>query len=440
MAKRKTTKASEVTEVAQVENGSVADSKDEVSSESVNETEVATESVKEEEKPEEKVELSETDKVNEEINEISDEAEEEVDSVNESVALDEATSEVTEEVEEEKKPNEKFFVFDKREARQFFLDPEHFLSVIFYKRIIVGIRGDKADKIDSIVDFGAMVYSNVEALVKSLRFEDVQYLPFTIDERKSRNGYDIGVISIDVPFTAKTNLFIAKIRSLINSSYPECYVRSSTNCRTQIDTTKKHTPSIVKGFASFASYTRHADDVLKVTARSAVFANNDLLKLEEKDVNDLNRYILSNTKLNLINDDGVIHTNKDGKVSINKTMDYYQTIKGRLCGMIFEIQDVKDHKFLVSRIQYYVRIRTRKTFETIVPIGVKIVTSKLDPVWIDNLTDAFVWTDAENKVGFLGNKDIVGTEPNVQNMMDDINQIHVNVLDDCADLEHVTKN
>lgn len=418
MARKKKSAEVSENEVSQVENGSVEETQ----------TEVVVEQPVEETKSEEKEEVSETEKVNEEINEISEDAEAEVESVNEEEALNEATSEVEVGEEEVKKPNEKFFTFDKKEARRFYVDRERFLSVIFYKRIVVGIRGDKTDSIESLVDFGALVYNNVEALIKSLRFEDVQYYAMNIDENKHRDGYDVGVISIDVPFTSKTNLFITKIRGLINENYPECYVRSSTNCRTDIDTTKSGEKSILKGFASFASYTRFNDDVLKVTARSAGFIKQSL-GFDERDINDLNRYILSNNKINVVGEGGVIHTFRSGEVSTEQFMSYYQTIRGRLCGMIYEITDKKDNSYQVSRIQYYIRIRTRKTFETIVPIGIKIATSVMDPVWIEDLKDIFTWTDVENKVGFLGNKDIVGTEPNVQNLMDDINQIQVNLMD-----------
>lgn len=384
-------------------------------------------------KVEEKVEVSETEKVNDEINENADEAEEEVD------VIDDKTAQVAEETKivdtEVKKPNEKFFGFDKKEARRFFVDKERFLGVIFYKRLLIGISNENIDKLDSIADFAAIVYNNVESLIKSLRFDDVEYMNFSIDEYKARtSAYDIGIMSIDVPFTDKTPLFINKIRKLVNTMFPQCYIRSSSNCRTTIDTTKTSDVSLLKGFVSFSSYMIKKGTTLKVNSRSAAYVSS-ILGIDEKSLSDMNRYILSSTKLSAVDTDGIIHKQKDGSQVVDKYMDYYQTVKNKLCGMIFEVTNVKDDKFEVYRTQYYVRVRTKKVFDAVIPYGVKIVADKMEPIWVSDLNDIFTWKDPENKAGFLGNDDIVGTEPNIINLNDDLSQIQSNILDDIESVD-----
>lgn len=432
MAKSKTTKVSDEA-VSQVENGSVVET---VETETIAEIKEATAEKAVEEPKEEKVEISEAEKVKEEIDDDSEGAEEEANSVDDKVVVDADKSEDAHE-EEHKKGNEKYFSFDKKEARKFMVDPDHFLSVIFYKRLLVGIRGSDVEKISSLIDYSATVYSSVEALIRSLRFDDIDYQPFQIDEFKCRDGYDVTIMSIDVPFTDKTPLFINRVRKLVNE-FQECYVRSSTNCRTCIDTTRTSTPSLIKGFATFASYTKKKDDSLKVTARSAAFVQK-YMNLDDKDVSDLNRYILSSTKINTVSDEGIVHKLRDGTESVDKYMNYFQTMKSKIVGMIYEVTDAKDGKFLVNRVQYYIRICTKKVYNAIIPTRIKIVTSKLEPAWMENLQDIFTWNDPENKAGFLGNNDLIGTDPNVINLLDDIEQIQKNILDNVDNVEKVTE-
>lgn len=427
MAKKKTVEVSEEV-VSQVENGSVETTTDNVEP-SVTET-------KTEEPPKE--ELSETDKVNQEIAEDSDEAEEEAKSYDETTAnLNEEIAE-KEDVSEKEKPSnvsERFFKFDKKEAKRIYVDKTKFLSVVFYKRLIVGIKFSEVDKVQSLVDFGAIVYNNIEALIKSLRFDDVDYQAFHIDEVKNRNGFDVGIISIDVPFTDKTPLFISKVRKLVDEAFPECYVRSSSNCRTMIDTTKTSPEgSLLKGFTSFATYTRKKDDVLKVTTRSGAFIQSSL-GYDNKDIGDLNRYILASTKLNAVSEKGISHKQKDGSELFDPIMNYFQTMRSKICGMIFEVTDMDNGKYYVERTQYYVRICTRKVIDSIIPSSVKVVSTNLDPIWTNNLEEIFTWKDPKNKSGFLGNDDIIGTDPNVINLFDDMSQIQSNILDNLSEEE-----
>lgn len=430
MAKKAKASVSEK-EVSQVETGSVTEET------KFTETDVTQSTTSETEKNEEVEAKSESEKVNEEINEVSEDAEAEANSVDDEVVASESsdTDEDSDDSQEVKKPNEKYFSFDKKEAKKFYVDKDGFLGVIFYKRLVIGIRGENTNNFDSLNDFASIVFNNVEALIKSLRFDDIDYQAFNIDESMGRDGRDVGIMSIDVPFTDKTPLFINRVRKLINT-FPECYVRSNSNCRTCIDTTKVTNPMLLKGFVTFASYTRKSDDALKVTARSAAFIP-QYLQIEDKDVSDLNRYILSSTKLNTIKDDeGIVHKLRDGTETIDKYMNYYQTIKSRICGMIFEVNDVnKDGKYLVNRIQFYIRILTKKIREAVIPTRIKIVTTKLDSVWMEDLQDIFTWKDPENKAGFLGNDDIIGTDPNVINLMDDISQIQDNVLNDVESID-----
>lgn len=429
MAKKKTDVVSEE-KVSQVESGSVE------AVETTTTTDNSESSVAETKTEEPKEEVSESEKVNQEISEDSDDAEEEANSYDEKIAnLNEEISEKEGDSPKEKSGiSERFFKFDKKEAKRLYVDKERFLSVVFYKRLIVGIKFSEVDKVESLVDYGAIVYNNIEALIKSLRFDDVDYQPFHIDEVKNRNGFDVGIISIDVPFTDKTPLFISKVRKLVDT-FPECYVRSSSNCRTMIDVTKTSPEgSLLKGFTSFASYSRKKDGVLKVTARSGAFIQSSL-GYENKDIGDLNRYILASTKLNSVTEKGISHKQKDGSELFDPIMNYFQTMRSKICGMIFEVTDMDDGKYYVERTQYYVRICTRKVIDSIIPSSVKVVSTNLEPIWTDNLEEIFTWKDPKNKSGFLGNDDIVGTDPNVINLFDDVSQIQTNILDNLSEEE-----
>ena len=106
---------------------------------------------------ESKEELTESEKINKEIDDES--VESEADAVetakisetveNESIGI--FTFEDTVETStDERKGNEKFFAFDKKEARRFFIDKEHFVGVIFYKRLLIGIKASELHKVEDI--------------------------------------------------------------------------------------------------------------------------------------------------------------------------------------------------------------------------------------------------------------------------------------------------
>lgn len=381
---------------------------------------------------ESKEELTESEKINKEIDDES--VESEADAVetakisetveNESIGI--FTFEDTVETStDERKGNEKFFAFDKKEARRFFIDKEHFVGVIFYKRLLIGIKASELHKVEDIQAYASTLFIRVSELIKSLRFEDVEYERFDIDEYKLQDGYDVGVMSIDVPYTAKTSIFINKIRNLLISQFPEItYLRSSSNVRTSIDVPKSN--SVISGFVSFTSYDKR-DGNKKVTARAATFLNEGLADTES--VNNLNRYIISLSKINLVNENGIIHAKRDGSINTERFMDYYQTFRNKVHGMIYTVSSIENGAVTVDRIHYFIHIRTKKICNTVIPYGIKIVTTKLDTITTNDMRDVFIWDESATKTGFIGNSDLTGTEPNVSNLLDDIEQIQSNIID-----------
>lgn len=381
---------------------------------------------------ESKEELTESEKINKEIDDES--VESEADAVetakisetveNESIGI--FTFEDTVETStDERKGNEKFFAFDKKEARRFFIDKEHFVGVIFYKRLLIGIKASELHKVEDIQAYASTLFIRVSELIKSLRFEDVEYERFDIDEYKIQDGYDVGVMSIDVPYTAKTSIFINKIRNLLISQFPEItYLRSSSNVRTSIDVPRSN--SVISGFVSFTSYDKR-DGNKKVTARAATFLNEGLADTES--VNNLNRYIISLSKINLVNENGIIHAKRDGSINTERFMDYYQTFRNKVHGMIYTVSSIENGAITVDRIHYFIHIRTKKICNTVIPYGIKIVTTKLDTITTNDMRDVFIWDESATKTGFIGNSDLTGTEPNVSNLLDDIEQIQSNIID-----------
>ena len=376
---------------------------------------------------ESKEELTESEKVNKEIDDES--VESEADAVETAKISETVENETIENIVEtstdERKGNEKFFAFDKKEARRFFIDKEHFVGVIFYKRLLIGIKASELNKVEDIQAYASTLFIRVSELIKSLRFEDVEYERFDIDEYKIQDGYDIGVMSIDVPYTAKTSIFINKIRNLLISQFPEItYLRSSSNVRTSIDVPRSN--SVISGFVSFTSYDKR-DGNKKVTARAATFLNEGLADTES--VNNLNRYIISLSKINLVNENGIIHAKRDGSVNTERFMDYYQTFRNKVHGMIYTVSSIENGAVTVDRIHYFIHIRTKKICNTVIPYGIKIVTTKLDTITTNDMRDVFIWDESATKTGFIGNSDLTGTEPNVSNLLDDIEQIQSNIID-----------
>ena len=376
---------------------------------------------------ESKEELTESEKINKEIDDES--VESEADAVETAKISETVENETIENIVEtstdERKGNEKFFAFDKKEARRFFIDKEHFVGVIFYKRLLIGIKASELHKVEDIQAYASTLFIRVSELIKSLRFEDVEYERFDIDEYKLQDGYDIGVMSIDVPYTAKTSIFINKIRNLLISQFPEItYLRSSSNVRTSIDVPRSN--SVISGFVSFTSYDKR-DGNKKVTARAATFLNEGLADTES--VNNLNRYIISLSKINLVNENGIIHAKRDGSVNTERFMDYYQTFRNKVHGMIYTVSSIENGAVTVDRIHYFIHIRTKKICNTVIPYGIKIVTTKLDTITTNDMRDVFIWDESATKTGFIGNSDLTGTEPNVSNLLDDIEQIQSNIID-----------
>ena len=376
---------------------------------------------------ESKEELTESEKINKEIDDESVESEADaVETAKISETVEKETIEnIVETSTDERKGNEKFFAFDKKEARRFFIDKEHFVGVIFYKRLLIGIKASELHKVEDIQAYASTLFIRVSELIKSLRFEDVEYERFDIDEYKLQDGYDIGVMSIDVPYTAKTSIFINKIRNLLISQFPEItYLRSSSNVRTSIDVPRSN--SVISGFVSFTSYDKR-DGNKKVTARAATFLNEGLADAES--VNNLNRYIISLSKINLVNENGIIHTKRDGSINTERFMDYYQTFRNKVHGMIYTVSSIENGAATVDRIHYFIHIRTKKICNTVIPYGIKIVTTKLDTITTNDMRDVFIWDESATKTGFIGNSDLTGTEPNVSNLLDDIEQIQSNIID-----------
>lgn len=376
---------------------------------------------------ESKEELTESEKINKEIDDES--VESEADAVETAKISETVENETIENIVEtstdERKGNEKFFAFDKKEARRFFIDKEHFVGVIFYKRLLIGIKASELHKVEDIQVYASTLFIRVSELIKSLRFEDVEYERFDIDEYKIQDGYDVGVMSIDVPYTAKTSIFINKIRNLLISQFPEItYLRSSSNVRTSIDVPRSN--SVISGFVSFTSYDKR-DGNKKVTARAATFLNEGLADTES--VNNLNRYIISLSKINLVNENGIIHAKRDGSVNTERFMDYYQTFRNKVHGMIYTVSSIENGAVTVDRIHYFIHIRTKKICNTVIPYGIKIVTTKLDTITTNDMRDVFIWDESATKTGFIGNSDLTGTEPNVSNLLDDIEQIQSNIID-----------
>ena len=376
---------------------------------------------------ESKEELTESEKINKEIDDES--VESQADAVETAKISETVENETIENIVEtstdERKGNEKFFAFDKKEARRFFIDKEHFVGVIFYKRLLIGIKASELHKVEDIQAYASTLFIRVSELIKSLRFEDVEYERFDIDEYKLQDGYDIGVMSIDVPYTAKTSIFINKIRNLLISQFPEItYLRSSSNVRTSIDVPRSN--SVISGFVSFTSYDKR-DGNKKVTARAATFLNEGLADTES--VNNLNRYIISLSKINLVNENGIIHAKRDGSVNTERFMDYYQTFRNKVHGMIYTVSSIENGAVTVDRIHYFIHIRTKKICNTVIPYGIKIVTTKLDTITTNDMRDVFIWDESATKTGFIGNSDLTGTEPNVSNLLDDIEQIQSNIID-----------
>ena len=376
---------------------------------------------------ESKEELTESEKINKEIDDESIESEADaVETAKISETVENETIEnIVETSTDERKGNEKFFAFDKKEARRFFIDKEHFVGVIFYKRLLIGIKASELHKVEDIQAYASTLFIRVSELIKSLRFEDVEYERFDIDEYKLQDGYDVGVMSIDVPYTAKTSIFINKIRNLLISQFPEItYLRSSSNVRTSIDVPKSN--SVISGFVSFTSYDKR-DGNKKVTARAATFLNEGLADTES--VNNLNRYIISLSKINLVNENGIIHAKRDGSINTERFMDYYQTFRNKVHGMIYTVSSIENGAVTVDRIHYFIHIRTKKICNTVIPYGIKIVTTKLDTITTNDMRDVFIWDESATKTGFIGNSDLTGTEPNVSNLLDDIEQIQSNIID-----------
>ena len=376
---------------------------------------------------ESKEELTESEKINKEIDDESIESEADaVETAKISETVENETIEnIVETSTDERKGNEKFFAFDKKEARRFFIDKEHFVGVIFYKRLLIGIKASELHKVEDIQAYASTLFIRVSELIKSLRFEDVEYERFDIDEYKIQDGYDVGVMSIDVPYTAKTSIFINKIRNLLISQFPEItYLRSSSNVRTSIDVPRSN--SVISGFVSFTSYDKR-DGNKKVTARAATFLNEGLADTES--VNNLNRYIISLSKINLVNENGIIHAKRDGSVNTERFMDYYQTFRNKVHGMIYTVSSIENGAVTVDRIHYFIHIRTKKICNTVIPYGIKIVTTKLDTITTNDMRDVFIWDESATKTGFIGNPDLTGTEPNVSNLLDDIEQIQSNIID-----------
>ena len=377
---------------------------------------------------------SETEKVNDEIADVAEEAEAEVEKISESAEAESKEVDKTEKEADSVRNDGRYFSFDKREARRFFVDPDKSLGIVFYKRLIVGIRSAEIRNIDDIMGYASNLFIQIEALIKSLRFEDIKYERFDIDEREIYDGYDLGVMSIDVPYTDITSQFVFKINNMIKMYFKEAYIRASSNVCTSIDASKNN--CVLKGFVSFASFDKR-DGTKKVTARAASFISNEVVgeeAISQKTIDDMNRYIIALNKINVCTDEGIMHKfRRNGEIltEVDKFMDYYQVFRGKVRGILYEVDNIKDGSFDVKRVKYTVNIRTKKLLDgkTTIPCGIKLKTEVLDTIRTSKLTNLMVWDNPDEGMGFLGDECLVKSEANVSNLIDDLTQIQENILD-----------
>ena len=353
------------------------------------------------------------------------------------VATETAATENTEakptEGKRERDPNEKFFSFEKNEARRFFISADKALSFVSYRKITIGmeIRTQKI-KNDTSKVYNALV-ADIRSFLQDIRIPDSEFNANELDQETIDSitpGEDSIIIgNICVPSAAQTRVWTNAIRKKIKSyldetGKPYCYMHCESLIYLRNDVYVDTNP-IAKGFGVMGRVDRKEKDApmeqRRAIYRGAVYLNKRI-GLEDRELPVINRGALLQTKMNLFSTDSIP---EDPNYRYFK---YYFNIKGTFHVLYWTILGKnEDGTFHVQRTLVRVTVRNRKIelLNEYIPIGIRVLP-KIEEINVKTIDEIY------KKDG----KDILSTASEVS----ENNNYTVNMYDDLDVAQTIISN
>ena len=316
------------------------------------------------------------------------------------VATETAATENTEakptEGKRERDPNEKFFSFEKNEARRFFISADKALSFVSYREISIGmeIRTQKI-KNDAINTFNALI-ADIRSFLQDIRIPDSEFKDNDLTQETVDSitpGEDSVIIGrIYVPSAAQTRVWTNAIRKKIKSyldetGKPYCYMHCKSLIYLRNDLYVDTAP-VAKGFAAMGRVDHKEKDApmdqRRAVYRGAVYLNKSI-GIDDDQLPIINKHTLLTTKLSSFSADSIP---EDPNYRFFK---YYFNIRGTFHVLYWTILGKnEDGTFKVQRTLVRVTVRNRKIelLDEYIPIGIRVLP-KVEEINIKTIDEIY---------------------------------------------------
>ena len=346
------------------------------------------------------------------------------------VATETAATENSEatEVKKERDPNEKFFSFEKNEARRFFITGDKSLSFVSYREITIGMEiRTQSVKNKAIEVFNSLV-EDVRRFLSDIRIPDSEFKENALTQETVDAivpGEDSVIVGrIYVPSASQTRLWTNAIRKKIKSyvdetEKPYCYMHCKSLIYLRNDIYVDTTPA-VKGFAAMGRIDHKEKDApmdqRRAIYRGAVYVNSTM-GIDEDQLPVINKHALMGTKLSLFSADKVP---EDPNYRFFK---YFFNIRGTFHVLYWTINGKNaDGTFKVQRTLIRITIRNRKIelLDEFIPIGIRVLP-KIDELNVKSIDE--IYKDAEGKDLLSTVSEVPANNTLVVGMYDDLGTI-----------------
>jgi hypothetical protein len=276
----------------------------------------------------------------------------------------------TEEVSKlENNTGTKLFYFHKDEAKAFCLNSSEngkltngFVRFIAYCRYTIAffraddsIDPDYYDKL--IVDISRHLESNISMIISKIKAKDIIFSDINSEQ-----------INLLIPYTSRLNIVRSNITQVVNQ-YMHSEVRDGIKYKIMTSPIVKFIvnpldadkSSFAKGFTVASKREYGNGKKVFFNNKSGVFVSQDV-GFDRNDIFDLNKFILSSTKVNIFGDKDVNNNNYEYMLSVKSGFNIFQ----------YEFVDLNGDEFVVNTMMSKVWFKFAMIFSSLVPIGIYI--------------------------------------------------------------------
>lgn len=334
------------------------------------------------------------------------------------------TRKTLETIDEKGSSNEKFFSFDKDEAKRYTIDRDKFIGFVLYRTIKIHTTFKTVDDIVNIKNCYKGLVAGLTDLIKTMNIKDVEtdFYELTdenIDSAELEETLLFGTILI--PYTGATSKYTTRIANYVKNAYTNSigkstfYIKCRSDVTVRADGANKIASNSIEGFIGMSRLDMgHNEDEPKLAFRSAVWLN-ESDRISYETICQANKYILGcGTKLNR---------------TVPETHEQrYNTYRMRMRNCFFIViykLEKTDTGYELQRVTSKISIRIKKIFEEYIPIGIrmKTVEDKMEIVTMEDLLkeDGHDWLSSMLNISENNNY--------INGIKEDFNSIEKNILE-----------